>query len=157
MCIDENVHTQTPLQAVPSLSAHSSAQHSEMHIKWVVVLAVMQLPCPAMRHYIEERHRCVGQSRRCQDLALCITAASCYCKPSHLLRPRFSHSTPSFFFRPRSGAVTSDRFGANFPRYVAIPSTVSNYYLEVGDGISRILCVLTGSGRNPSTIYDQSM
>ena len=46
--------------------------------------------------------------------------------------------------------MTSDRFGANFPRYVAIPSTVSNSSLEVGDGISRIPCVLTGSGRKPS-------
>ena len=35
--------------------------------------------------------------------------------------------------------MTSDRFGANFPRYVAIPSTVSNSSLEVGDGISRIV------------------
>ena len=56
----------------------------------------------------------------------------------------------SFFVKSRSGAVTSDRFGANFPRYVAIPSTVYNSSLEVGDGISQIPCVLIGSGRKPS-------
>ena len=90
MCTDENVHTQTPLLEVPSLFAHSPVLHSSyisMHTKWGVALAVMQLPGPSVRHIIEEQHPPVGQSRRGLDMALCITAASCCCKPSHLLRP----------------------------------------------------------------------
>ena len=91
MCIDENVHTQTPLLEVPSLFAHSSVLHSSYilnHTKLGVALAVMQLPCPSVRHHTEEQHPSVGQSRRGLDLALCIAATTCCCKPSHLLRPR---------------------------------------------------------------------
>ena len=67
MCIDENVHTQTPLLEVPSLFAHSSVLHSSyilMHTKWGVALAVMQLTGPSVRHHTEEQHPSLGQSRR---------------------------------------------------------------------------------------------
>ena len=86
MCNDESVHTQTPLLEVPSLLAHSYVLHSSyilMHTKWGVALAVMQLPGPSVRHHTEEQHPSVSQSRRGLDLAICITAASCCCKPSH--------------------------------------------------------------------------
>ena len=63
MCIDENVHTQTPLHAVPSLFASSYVQHSSYTLKWVVALAVMQLPGPSVRHHTEEQHPSAGESR----------------------------------------------------------------------------------------------
>ena len=98
MCINESFHTQTPLLEVPSLFAHSSVLHSSyilMHTKWGVALAVMQLPGLSVRHHTEEQHPSVGQSRRGLDLALCMAAASCCCKPSHLLRPICRHSPSS--------------------------------------------------------------
>ena len=48
-------------------------------------------------------------------------------------------------------AVMTDKFGANFPRYVTIPSIFSSSSLVVGGGTSRMTWVFAGSGQNPLT------
>ena len=105
----------------------------------------------APRPFCEASHCMVmlfgDQSSRKLDLGDCTASASCLHRPSPSV---LHHSYTSFLVTSLSGAVTFTKFGANFPRNVTIPGTVSSSSLVVGGDISRMPCVFTGSGRNPS-------